>query len=764
VNQENGARDTGEPGQKTGPPKPDTPHTQKTGFRHEQPVSDSTEDNEKPNGGVTKASGGEQPSNPFAEVSSEEFNSHRAYLRGRQTFAHGSATFIDSSQLGDVHIGNRIQHFYVANHGRLAHGPIRSEVLELIRACYVPVARYQSLLETLSCRNVVVLRGRPGAGRTTTGIHMLDRLSAGRVARLGAEEALRIDEVSLENGMGYLVHQPTADTGDLLQETYLDRVAALLRSQGCYFAIIAEPDPLRPDTLGGYIEECPSPDIEDVIVSHLNWAIRDLADDGLRENLQEIALRLQTREALGPVPRMTEVVNFAGLLVRYGREGLSYDRVLSLCHEFLLRQVLEWFSDLRTASRGSELNREVRLASFRVALAVFNGMSYHDVAEAADELAQKMIRVATSRRYLPVQGGDWRNHLPALRAELYNDAFEEIHDVVLPVRAVRFQDQRFPEIVIAYLWRWHDMLRAPFIDWLTELSTRSRTHIWIRAALALGVVCSLDFPSVFDTQVQVWANSDDATQRMAAAVALDQAARDDSVRPAVKAILRAWVRSGTFAERWTAAATLGHDIGLDDVETSIDELRIVGTSKSNSIALTPSLASISSWSASALLSAGKVEPVLRNIRSWLCDRRCRHMALMTSLRIMFARVSDADVEAHGIKPGRERWPLAVALYAKDNQLGGELADIIWHALRLPPAQEIALSALAQWIRRSEAAGYQRELAGFLPLLIDCEADRQRLMHLLATMRHSWVDPLNEGVAEFVERAICKARHDTTCTA
>ncbi|HEX6074380.1 MAG TPA: hypothetical protein VFZ32_03835 [Micromonosporaceae bacterium] len=761
MSQTDNAHDVGDAAGNTEPSKPDKPNPPTIEQQREEPTSNNVEGSEQANDGV--AEGKERPSNPFAEASNDAFSSHRVYLRGRRSFAHGSAAFIDRSQLGDVYIGDRVvQNFHAAHHGRLAHGPVRSEVLELIRACYVQVDGYQRLLEALNSRHIIVLRGQPGTGRATTGIHLLDRLSGGKVARLDPGKALTIDEFDLEDGLGYLVNEPTSDASDVLQETYLDRVSARLQDRGCYCVMIVDQDPLLPGTLGGYIEECTSPDVWDVVMSHVRWAVRDVPDDGLYERLREVASRPQTRQALGPAPRMTEVIKFADLLVRHGKEDLPYDRVLSQCHEFLLQQVLEWFSDLRRASRGFELDREVRLASFRVALAVFDGMPYHDVAETADELAEKVISAVTTRRYRPVVGGDWRRNLPALRAELYDDAFDEIHDVPLPVRAVRFQDQRFQEMIIAYLWRWHDTLRAPFIDWLTGLNTRRR-QLWTRAAQALGVVCSLDFPSVYETRVRLWANSDDARQRMAAALALDQAARDQRVQPAVEAILRAWVRSGTDAERWTAAAALGHDIGLDDADRSLDELRIVGTSETSPFAPKPSLVSVASWSASALLSAGKVEPVLRNLRSWIRDRRCRHMALMTILRIMSARVSDADAEVHGIEPGKERWPLILALNTKDHVLGSELADMVWHALRLPPAQEVAVEALARWIRRGEGAGYLEELADFLPLLIDDEADEQRLMHLLVTMRRAWIDPLRGDVADLIEKAIHPAHQGTVRT-
>jgi hypothetical protein len=237
------------------------------------------------------------------------------------------------------------------------------------------------------------------------------------------------------------------------------------------------------------------------------------------------------------------------------------------------------------------------------------------------------------------------------------------------------------------------------VEWLTELSRDRQVHIRIGAAQALGVVCGLDFPSMFANTVRQWADSDDLNQRMAAAVALDQAARHPRMRSVVRSILRNWVRGHADAERWTAAAALRYDIGLQDVDRSLDDLRIVGTWEQR-VSMAPSdLLTVACRSAATLFGAGQVEPVLRHIRGWLLDRRCNYLALGTILCIMTTRARDADPEAYGIPGDRLPWPLVVALHARDTKLGGDLADLIWQGLRRAPAQEIGIDVLSRWARQ-----------------------------------------------------------------
>jgi hypothetical protein len=121
-------------------------------------------------------------------------------------------------------------------------------------------------------------------------------------------------------------------------------------------------------------------------------------------------------------------------------------------------------------------------------------------------------------------------------------------------------------------------MREVLLTWLGELGTYVSPIVWVRAAQAAGVLSTLDFHPVYFKLIGSGAFSDDNLRmRQFAAVALDQAAQDSGTRDAVRAFLGHWRRRGDLPERWTTATALGYDIGLADIENTLNELRVLGT-------------------------------------------------------------------------------------------------------------------------------------------------------------------------------------------
>ena len=80
----------------------------------------------------------------------------------------------------------------------------------------------------------------------------------------------------------------------------------------------------------------------------------------------------------------------------------------------------------------------------------------------------------------------------------------------------------------------------------------------MRAALAIGLLTSWDFSYTFHQRIELWARSREPRSRWAAAVALDEASRNDEVRPVVREMLDAWCEKGTAR----AAVDRRHGLGL----------------------------------------------------------------------------------------------------------------------------------------------------------------------------------------------------------
>ena len=172
--------------------------------------------------------------------------------------------------------------------------------------------------------------------------------------------------------------------------------------------------------------------------------------------------------------------------------------------------------------------------------------------------------------------------------------------IPFPSQVIRYLDRRTPAVLLTHLWRRNQPLRQPISGWLCELSSDPRLRVRIRAAQATGLLAAADFSHTFPALILPGAmaspsrrkpvdpthdeesdefDADDTTweRRGFAAMALDQAALDDRLRPMVVEVLRRWRRSPDYALRWTAARTLGLEIGLASLSKSLDELRVIGT-------------------------------------------------------------------------------------------------------------------------------------------------------------------------------------------
>ncbi len=212
-------------------------------------------------------------------------------------------------------------------------------------------------------------------------------------------------------------------------------------------------------------------------------------------------------------------------------------------------------------SRGSD--EPIRLAAFRIALAVLNDIPFDLVAEAAEDLTERILKARSPRRTpgRPVFARHREDYVANSRAKIVAGAVKFI-TATAPASLVVYSDDRLPLAVLRHVWSMHN-LREPLLSWLETLSNDPRPLVYMRAALAMGLLTSWDFSFTFHERIEPWARSpDDPRRRWIAAVALDEASRNDEVRPVVREMLEAWCDKGAFEQRWTGTIALGYDLGL----------------------------------------------------------------------------------------------------------------------------------------------------------------------------------------------------------
>ena len=639
---------------------------------------------------------------PLAEAlgsSSAQAGRGQAYRTWMRTVhAPGAGAFISGGTFRDLNITQAAGAY---DRQGQAPGPVRTDIIDELSSRYAPVDGYEKFVRQLTSARLLVLRGAPGTGRTTTGLRLLAKLTD-NVARFSPDTDLRaLTTADLDPESGYLLELNPGSASLPPTPAHVDRLRGYLAECECYLVVIAPHDIRYRDSFDGYIADCPLPDPQEVFDQIVGYEIGRQPDK--EQVLQQIAIHARPNGSTGPQTPSEVRWLVAHLL---STEAADYAAAeLDLLHSDLVgRYVSAWFEPLAGLPATSEGDESVRLAAFRIALAVLNENPFDLVAEAAENLTEKILVARSPRRKpgRPVFARHREDYVANSRASMVAGSVRFIN-ATAPASLVAYDDDRLPLAVLRHVWAVHN-LRDPLLSWLESLGKDLRPLVYVRAALAMGLFSSWDFSYTFHERIEPWAMSEDQRSRWIAAMALDEASRNDEVRPVVGEILEEWCEGKDFALRWTSAIALGYDLGLRDPTKALKELRKLGCWKDGK------LATEATWAVARIFFVGSTKPVIKTIAAWLDDDRrdVRRLGLVVVWRIAHTKVGEleeefelTDTSAGGRwarLANRRRWPLLVALADEDPDLLDPLADLVWQLTRSSFLEEATAKILKRWMR------------------------------------------------------------------
>jgi hypothetical protein len=673
-------------------------------------------------------------------------DTNQAYQAGRDNFrVSGDNTVINGDHIYNV--GDR--------RSPLLAGPVPDEELAAARAVYCEVAGYDEMAEALRADRLLVLCGDAGTGRATTALALLGAVNEGRVTRLGTTVDLAaLGKEDVDEKTGYVAEAGTGLTADAFTDVHLDRLRALMESRGAYLVILAADELVIEAALRSrYGRRCPAPAGTALLERHLRVELAD-APDQMVAQAARLADRPDVRTALGLDDLGPgETRDLARLLARRRRGGLSADELKAECARFAGQQAAVWFAGLDRV-RLSESLPVLHAAAFRLALAVYNKTPYAVVAEAAellvDEMISELVPDPRKRPGRPLFADDPEARVATARAELC-DGTEDLGGVPVRVRSVRFRGDGLASAVLGHVWMNYQSVRTPIVRWLRALAGDPRSTVRVRAALAAGQLTLHDPTYGVAVLLQPMAVGDDLLARQAAAQAVNQAARNAEIAPAVRAVVSAWGRSGLPALRWTAAAANAYGDLPESGALALTQLARIGTTANASLFVIAGMATVH------LLSWADPDEVLDRIGRWQDDDRDDRveLGLLAALRLALAKTSDVVAEGRqpryldglpALGPAR-MWPLVLVLSEVDPGWGRKAGALIWRTVNEDAFDQAATDAVKGWIRGAMKDHRQRTATArlFQRMLVG-PGPRQWLWELLDELLHDPDDPIPHGPA------------------
>lgn len=608
----------------------------------------------------------------------------------------------------DVIMGGKTE---IHHHAVSADGPshpsgeVPGRVLDDLAAAYAEGPAFEEALRRLRDERVLVVAGAHATGRRAAALMLLYRLGVPGVRVLQPETAPSALAGQLAHAGGHVLSDMPVSRNRPLRDAHLYAAREQLVGVHGYLVITVENSP---HLLG--ITPCrwETPRPEAVLRAHLTALGQ--APDAVEKLL-----------ALGPVRdfldhgrhRPAEAAAFAEHLAAYDGSGEALDRLAAFSLVAVEKQCRAWLR---------EPSLSLRDKAFLISLAVFDHAPYVLAAELADQLFVHFQRLQHPDQppEIPVFGPAVGDRLQLARAagELREEATEWGR---VPQYTAHFTEGRTPKALLTEVWTGHPSARPALVGWLKQLARDGRPLVRTRAAAATALLAAADLASTMALLVDDWAVSRSFGPRVTAANTLTLAELCGA--PVVVPLLSQWCTDAHWARRWTAIrafallAPLRPELSGPALDALMTRARADDSSQAERHNLIESTA--------LLLSSGNRGEMLSELVRllYLDTPAVRALALAA-----FVRACDNPEEG-----GLVEWYAESGVHSPEGTR--DLATLWRTALGERAHTRQALDALRTWVyaadRHPEA---ERALGRLLPQLINTVADRDRLGHLLHTLR------------------------------
>ncbi|GAA1507283.1 hypothetical protein GCM10009827_021790 [Dactylosporangium maewongense] len=449
--------------------------------------------------------------------------------------------------------------------------PMSPTEVDFAQYAFVPPAEWETLRLEFRDTRTALLRGTRGHGRTTMAIRLLQTVRATGIYLLRPQVDLtrladRITGQRIPPGSAFLLTDPD-DLASLHEHAFLSLEAAL-QDADARLVVTVETDAALPkgDLLRYQVTLPAAPERRHVLLRHLEYR---LDETRAAEILGSADIRALVAEQLTETATCETAATLALHLSRCQDEDgrIDVDRVRARVLQSRVDEFDGWFENLR----------DVELRSFAIALAVLHGLSYDEMSAAAHDLRDLLVKGDTviHSGNADIQQVHRRDVFRFGRAQLLKRLQARIVEEVpgsVPTMAVEFIDRTYAQRVLERAWHGYQ-IQNDLISWLDGLVATGSDTVRVFASQALGHLAVLSFDYLCRHVFNTWAGHDNFRYREAVAAALGVAARQETLRPHVTALVAGWYgnREKPLLQS-TAALAHGTGLGAADPTVAFDML------------------------------------------------------------------------------------------------------------------------------------------------------------------------------------------------
>jgi hypothetical protein len=479
---------------------------------------------------------------------------------------------------GDMVLGNKFVLTVEGQKWRIRE--LASDLAEPARHAFVSPTNWAELCQRFDERPTAIVRGPSGHGKDTMAIRLLQWAGTDTIYNLDPlvdlDNLLAVIETNLDElraaqrRVGFLLCQPR-DSSPLRAFALQALERALQDIQAKLVITLRGEDSLRDDSLVPFVLPAAAGPINyaGVVEQHLRWRLKNehfaaalMSQPELSELVaQTLATRPSCQTGADLALIISQEVSDTGVDVNRVRLRMARNREESFDI---------WFDGLHdTATR-----------SFAIALAVLNGQSYDEVAQAALALQarlepQRQVVIDGGARLVTRRVDTFTDpagpRLTALRATASQGQIRGGQGWV-PARTVSYLDTSYVQRVLRFAWSEYQ-IQHHLLAWLGELMAKPSDPIRTYAAQALGELATESFEYVREHGLSAWAGSDDRLLRQSTAYALKPAAKLPALRDAVQRLVGSWYADhGDPRRQATAAQVHGASLGRDSPQGTIEAL------------------------------------------------------------------------------------------------------------------------------------------------------------------------------------------------